>query len=255
MTAAERERVIWHDVECGAYAADLPLWRDLAAAAEGPVLDVGAGSGRVALDLAARGHEVVALDLDAALLAALRERAGGLPVAAAQADMRAFQLGRHFALILVPMQTVQLLGSPAERAEFLGCARRHAAPGGLLAMALADPFEGMSPNDGPDELPVPDLREVAGVVYASQPIAVREVAGGTEIERIRQRVGADGSVVRAPDVVRVTALAPATLEAEAAAAGFSPRPRHAIAPTPDHVGSTVVVAQAPSAGAATVAAP
>ena len=42
-------------------------------AAGGPVLDLGAGTGRVALDLARAGHEVVALDLDAGLLAALRD--------------------------------------------------------------------------------------------------------------------------------------------------------------------------------------
>ncbi len=255
MTGAERERVIWHDVECGAYAADLPLWRELAAAARGPVLDVGAGSGRVALHLARQGREVVALDRDPALLEAARERAGTLPLATAQADMRDFDLGRRFGLILVPMQTVQLLAGPEERARFLRCARRHAAPGARVAMALADPFEGMSPSDEPHELPLPDLLEIGDVVYASQPIAVRDVPGAAEIERIRQRVGADGSVERTPDVVRVTALAPATLEAEAAGAGFSAAPRRAVAPTPDHVGSTVVVVTAPSARAATVAAP
>ena len=41
--------VVWHDVECGGYDADLPLWRELAREAGGPVLDVGAGTGRVAL--------------------------------------------------------------------------------------------------------------------------------------------------------------------------------------------------------------
>ena len=50
--------VIWHDIECGGYAADLPLWRELAAAEAGPVLDVGAGAGRVALELARHGHAV-----------------------------------------------------------------------------------------------------------------------------------------------------------------------------------------------------
>ncbi len=62
----------WHDVECGAYSADLPLWQELASEHHGPVLDVGAGTGRVTLALAAAGVEVTALDLEDELLAVLR---------------------------------------------------------------------------------------------------------------------------------------------------------------------------------------
>ena len=64
-------RVIWHDLECGGYRADLPLWRELAAStATGPAAAPGcstsaAGSGRVAIDLARAGHRVTALDADA----------------------------------------------------------------------------------------------------------------------------------------------------------------------------------------------
>src|SRR3954467_5988685 len=93
----------WHYLQCGASREDLPLWRALTAETGGPVLDVGAGTGRVSLDLAARGTAVVALDSEAALLAALAHRAGGLPVETVVADARRFQLGRRFALIIVPM--------------------------------------------------------------------------------------------------------------------------------------------------------
>ena len=66
--------VLWHDLECGDYAEDLPLWRALADEAGGSVLDIGAGTGRVTLDLAAGGVPVVALDADASLLEALAQR-------------------------------------------------------------------------------------------------------------------------------------------------------------------------------------
>ncbi|HEV2753333.1 MAG TPA: class I SAM-dependent methyltransferase, partial [Solirubrobacteraceae bacterium] len=94
------DAVLWHDLECGGYSADLALWRELAGdpgSLGGPVLDLGAGTGRVALDLARRGHEVVALDLDETLLRALRGRARGLAVEAVHGDARAFTLGRSFA--------------------------------------------------------------------------------------------------------------------------------------------------------------
>jgi predicted RNA methylase len=68
--------VIWHDVECGSYAEDLPLWRSLAAEYGDPVLDVGAGTGRVALDLATAGYRVTALDRDPDLIEELNRRLG-----------------------------------------------------------------------------------------------------------------------------------------------------------------------------------
>ena len=90
MTSPE---VVWHDLECGVYAEDLPLWRELAG--DGPVLDLGCGTGRVTLDLAARGIPVVGLDHDPVLLAALSARAEKLPVETVCADARAFDLGRR----------------------------------------------------------------------------------------------------------------------------------------------------------------
>src|SRR3954447_25042930 len=101
---------LWHNLECGAYGDDLPLWRALVAEAGGPVLDVGAGTGRVTLDLAARGVDVVALDVDGALLEALEHRAAGLSVETVVADAREFTLSRTCSVVLVPMQTLQLLG-------------------------------------------------------------------------------------------------------------------------------------------------
>jgi SAM-dependent methyltransferase len=232
--------VVWHDVECGAYAEDLPLWRDLATIHGGPVLDVGAGTGRVTLHLAARGHEVVALDRSADLLAALRERAGGLPVETVVADARDFDLGdRRFGLIVVPMQTVQLLDGPDGRARFLRCARPALAPGGLLAIAIADALETF------DEIrclpPTPDIREIDGIVYASRPLSVHEEAEGAVIRRLRETVDTAGHITSEEDLIRLDRVLPSTLEAEGAAAGFAVAAARAIPETDDYVGSTVVM--------------
>src|SRR6185312_2049279 len=103
--------VVWHDLECGGYRVDLPAWLELAERARGPVLDVGAGTGRVSLALARAGHAVTAVDRDRALLDALDQRAAGLEIETFCADARTFDLPiREFALCVMPMQTIQLLG-------------------------------------------------------------------------------------------------------------------------------------------------
>ena len=239
MTAPVDPLVIWHDIECGSYTADLPLWRELAAAARGPVLDVGAGTGRVALDLAAHGHDVVALDREPALLTALgeRARARGLSIQAVCADAAGFALdARSFALVIVPMQTVQLLG---DRGAFLRAARRHLRPGGVLAAALADPLEGFAAPT--DVLPLPDEAEHGGWRYLSQPVAVRPGARAATIERIRTTLAPDGARTAQADVIELAALTPAELEGEGRAAGFEPEPGRRIAATEEHVGSEVVL--------------
>lgn len=242
--APERRHVLWHELECGRYAQDLPLWRELAAEAGGPILDLGAGSGRVALDLARAGHEVVALDVDPVLLAALDEHAtaAGLAIETVRADAREFALGCRFPLVLAPMQTIQLLGGLDGRARLLRAAAAHLSPGGLLACAIADAFEGFDAEH--TEPPLPDVLERDGWVYASHPVAVRPAADATTIERIRQTVAPDGARTAEGDVVRLDTLDSDTLEAEGVAVGFVAAGRRFVEMTDEHVGSEVVLLRA-----------
>ena len=231
--------VLWHDLECGGYDLDLPLWRELADREGSPVLDVGAGTGRVALDLARRGHEVVALDHSAELLDALRERAAGLAVTTVAADARDFAIDRRFPIVVVPMQTLQLLGSADGRARCLACVREHLTPGGLLAVALADALECF--DEEHDQPPSPDLREVGGVVYASRPVRVRDLGDRAAIDRVRQIVAIDGTLTTVDNVVELDRLAPEELEEEAVAFGLRAEPQRRIPQTLEYVGSTVVM--------------
>ena len=236
--------VLWHDLECGAYEEDLALWRALAGDARGPVLDVGAGTGRVSLDLATRGISLVALDTNASLLAALEHRAGGLPVETVVADARAFALRRRFSLVLVPMQTLQLLGGPSGRAAFLRRALEHLEPGGLLAAALADAMDCF--DEERDMPPPPDACEIAGVRYASQLIAVTDEDGRAAIHRRREIAGAGERCEWVVDVVRLDRVTPDEVGAEAAGLGFLIEPRRLIPETEEYLGSTVVVLRAPA---------
>jgi SAM-dependent methyltransferase len=236
------EHVIWHDVECSRYDADMALWHELAKdAAGGPILDVGAGTGRVTLDLARRGHEVVALDYDAALLATLdeRARAEGLRVQTVVGDASGFDLGRtDFTIVMAPMQTVQLLGRDG-RHGFLQSARAHVAPRGLVAIALADALETFDAEHV--LLPLPDTMFVDGALYSSQPVGLRDRGDSVAIERIRTILRADGSRSASDDVLALDRVTLEEVEAEGRAAGLDVLPGRIIDATEEHVGTSVVM--------------
>lgn len=237
MSAGRESVAIWHDVECGFYSADLDLWDAMAAESGGTVLDLGCGTGRVALHLARRGHNVLGLDVDPDLIAALRRRGAGLPLRTVLADARDFELDGPVELILAPMQTVQLLDDAEQRLACLRQVAAHLRPGGRFAAAILE--EMPEPDDSPP--PLPDVREVDGWVYSS--LAVEAAVGDGEIliRRLRQTVSPAGELAEEANEVRITTFAAAQLEAEAAGAGLVPLARHEIPATDIHVGSTVVV--------------
>lgn len=237
--------VVWHDVECGAYAADLPLWEELADSTDGPILDLGCGTGRVALYLAGRGQPVHGLDLDPGMVAALNERARELPAEAEVGDARDFRLGVEFGLAIAPMQLLQLFAGAEERIACLSCAASHLRPGGGFGVALVEglPSE-MAVGAGDSDLElraVPDVREVEGWVYSSLPLETAVDGDEMVVRRLRQTVAPGGEMSEELDEIRLRELDAATLEEEAAAAGLRPAGRREVAETADHVGSTVVM--------------
>jgi SAM-dependent methyltransferase len=241
--AAVNLEAIWHDLDCGRYREDLPLWRALADEAGGPVLDVGAGTGRVSLDLAARGAPVVALDTDASLLRALERRAAGLEIETVADDARDFALNRRFSLVILPMQTLQLLGGPAGRAAFLRRAREHLVPDGRVAAAVADP-RGCFGEDH-DAPPPPAVLEIDGVRYVSQLRSVTEVNGRAALHRRRVIVGPGDRLECRDAVVQLDRVSAREVAAEARALGFVGEPDRLVPETDEYLGSTVVVVRAP----------
>jgi len=240
------ESVIWHDVENGSYDADFAVWRELAASAGGPILEVGCGTGRVALDLAKRGHHVLGVDVDPVLVEAFRERAEDreLEANAEVGDVRDLQVEGEFALVIVPMQTIQLLDGAEERRAALEGMGLCLAPRGLLALAIVDGDLGAGAPGFEIGRPLPDIGEVDGWIYSSLPVELRADEGRIVIARLRQIITPDGDLTDEHAELALAVLDAGLLEAEAYEAGLRPAGRHEIAATEAHVGSTVVLLEA-----------
>jgi len=234
--------VIWHDVECGSYRADLPLWEELAAKTTGSIMELGCGTGRVTMHLGKDlARHVLGVDRNPELVSSLWERSQMRSGLAEIGDVRDFDLAGKFELALAPMQLIQLLDDEQDRIDCLSCVGDHLKPGGLAAFAIVEellplPLEGASP-------PLPDVRQTEGWIYSSLPL--ESVAGPDSIvlRRLRQTVDPDGEMTEELNEIELCVLSAETLEAEAIEAGLRPVGRRQIPPTDAHVGSTVVLLQ------------
>jgi SAM-dependent methyltransferase len=237
-------KVIWHDVECGAYAADLGAWETLASACSGPILEIGCGTGRVSLHLARLGHEVWAVDVDGELLEAIEARAReeGLPVHAVQADAGRLDLGREFDLAIAAMQVIQMIGDQDARSPVLGRAAAHLRPSGRLAAAILD---GVPQDLQGAPAPLPDVLEIDGRVYSSLPVDVDAIDGRLELRRLRQEVTADGELSESRHHESLWVLDAGVLESEGEAVGMTAAARLQVPAMDGYVGSVIVVLERP----------
>ncbi len=106
----------------------------------GPVLDVGCGTGRLLLDYLAAGYDIDGADNSPEMLAICRTKAAALGLDVHKRlfvqEMHAVALPRHYATIMVPSSSFQLLVQQADAAEALQRFHAQLLPGGLLVMSI-----------------------------------------------------------------------------------------------------------------------
>jgi len=236
------EAVIWNEVECGDYEADLPLWEELAAplGEDEAIMELGCGAGRVIRPLAARlPNLIIGLDRDPNLVQAVWEKCRGTTGDAEVEDVRNFgPFGTMFSLILAPMQLIQLLAGSEERADCLRCTADCMESGSRAAFAIVEDLP-PAPQGSPP--PLPDVRQVEGWIYSSLPLEPIVDPDRIVLRRLRQTVDPDGNMEDEMNEVELQALSAEELESEAIEAGLLPAGRREIPATEAHVGSTVVL--------------
>jgi SAM-dependent methyltransferase len=125
-----------------AFDGDVPLYRELAAAEGGNVLEVPCGSGRLLVPLISAGHRVVGVDISPHMLAIARDKlAADAPVRLVQADMRSFDVRQDgpFDLAIVAVKSFAYLTEVDDQLACLERIAAHLRPAGLLAIDLMHP--------------------------------------------------------------------------------------------------------------------
>lgn len=162
-----REFAPFYDLYVGDFTDDLPGYLRFARRARTPLIEVGAGTGRLTIPLARAGHEVVAVDVSRAMLARLRARLGREPatvrrrVRLVQADATRLSLGMRSDLVIVPFYTFNYFVRPGAGDAALRRFAEHLTAGGRLLIDVFIPL-GRIARCPREPVPKLDLRRGRG---------------------------------------------------------------------------------------------
>jgi ubiquinone/menaquinone biosynthesis C-methylase UbiE len=129
----------FYDLDLEGVEDDVTMYREIATRQGGTVLELGCGTGRVALELARAGLDIVGVDYSAGMLDVARSQAGGLPLTLIEGDMRNLQLGKQFVTVLIPFGGLQHLETASEVAAALATVARHLASDGIAIVDIEAP--------------------------------------------------------------------------------------------------------------------
>lgn len=201
-TAAALARL--YDLDLQDDPGDLDLYLALADRADGRILELAAGSGRLAVPLALAGHPVTAVDVDPAMLDRARTRAAGAGAPAGRlefveadlVDLRLPDAGTY-AFAFIALNSIMLLASrEAQRAAFRTLAT-HLAPGGIAAVdAWLPDAEDLARFDGRVMLEWPRPDPESGAVVTKTGSAQHDAATNTVMLHAIYEEGRQGEPTR-----------------------------------------------------------
>lgn len=197
--------MVYDSVPAYATRRDVQFYVREAAEVQGAVLELGCGTGRILLPLARAGHTVVGLDSSHQMLARCRTKVLDEPepvrarISLHHGDVRAFNLGEMYALVIAPFRIVQHLATIEDQLRFLDAVARHVAPGGRFIFDVFNPnFAALVTADGTEredtpEQPLPDGRRFRRTARISR---VRWVDQVSETELIYYVSAAPGATAQ-----------------------------------------------------------
>ena len=135
-----KQEVQFYDVSVADWPGEIDFYMGLAKDVKekgGSILEIGCGTGRVALRLATEGISVTGMDLSPEMIAAARQKSQSVPnVRWVEGDMKDFDLRERFDLIIIPGHSFQFMLTPSDQIACLECIQRHLANDGKLVVHI-----------------------------------------------------------------------------------------------------------------------
>jgi SAM-dependent methyltransferase len=200
-TAAALARL--YDLDLVDDPGDLDLYLALADRADGPVLELAVGTGRLAIPLAEAGHLVTGVDRDPAMLDRARRRAravaGADRLTLVEADLVGLRLpaAGRFGLAFLALNSLLVLETRAAQRAALQAMADHLAPGGLAVVDVWLPdAEDLARFDGRIMLEWPRLDPESGAIVTKSGSAVHDAASAMVTLTTIFEEGGQGGPVR-----------------------------------------------------------
>lgn len=140
----------FYDLDLEGVEDDVVMYREIARRQGKTVLELGCGTGRVAVPLAEAGLAVTGVDFSAGMLEVARRRAGTAPLTCVEGDMRDVRLRRRFSTVIIPFGSLQHMETADEVAAAMGTVARHLSKGGVAIVDIEAPRpEDLEPGPQP----------------------------------------------------------------------------------------------------------
>ncbi|MBX3029374.1 MAG: methyltransferase domain-containing protein [Chloroflexi bacterium] len=225
----------WYDLDLEDDPGDLDLYLAMAERTGGPVLELAAGSGRLAVPLAIAGHDVTAVDLDRAMLdRAERAWAAARPTGRSrrrvgtlrclEADLLDLDLPDRFGLAFIALNSLLLVGDLSAQRRAIEALARHLRPGGVAVVDVQLPdATDLAAWDGRLVLDWvrPDPEDAGTQVVKTSSARYDATDGSVRLDVLFDRVGPDGTVRRVTRSDRLHLIGAAGLADLALGAGLS----------------------------------
>jgi SAM-dependent methyltransferase len=128
---------VLYDLESDLFEPEGTILLDLSQQANGPILELGCGTGRITIPLAQRGIDITGIDFVPQMLGYARRKAGSLPINWVCADVRYFNFNNSYALIFSVGAVIQHLISRRDQEAMLARVHSHLATDGIFVIDAA----------------------------------------------------------------------------------------------------------------------